>query len=342
MDPEPVGQRGAAESVGARAMWETEQSSLFRDLEVHVWAPIHAQYPELLRGASVGFVPGQCAALPFHACHFGSELIIDQVVGWSYLRKPALPPVAANTTIREALIVVSDPAQAGVRPLPNVGVEALDLSALICSKVPHGAVELIASSGASKGIQVFAGASTPIPACARVRDERPTPELVGSRLSECDLFVFAGHGVGNTPLGGCLVLTDAEGSPDHLDLFAGRGGAQMRVGAGALLSACETNWDGTGMGSGVLSLASTLLARGAAFVTASMWWVADNHAPLVSREFLAALLDGAPPATAIIQATQALRALGVPRSRWAAYCLWLGQVPPELPTEQAPNSDEGM
>jgi len=185
----------------------------------------------------------------------------------------------------------------------------------------------VSASRSARGAAVFERAGRVLPdEGVEVLDASPSAELIGELAREHELFVFVGHGVGSTVGGGSLVLMNDAGEEEHMDLFTGRMGGALKEGTGVVLSACETAWDGRGHAS-MMSISATLLAQGAGFVLGSQWWVSDTVAPMVSVPFVERFLSGADPEVAFAQVIQKLASEETTkRSRWGAFCLWLGRT----------------
>ncbi len=314
-----------ANSPTDRVRWEEEYRALLEELARSVWEPVLRGTGIDLAGRDVLVVPGPLATLPLQAATFAGVPLIEQVEGWACLSVPRVPPRnAEGSRPGRALLTLSNPALAGGDSLMGTAPEIAAL-AEICGERGLEA-EVLASSGPFAGEEVFRNLGIELPEGTRVSADRPTPERVAERLAGTDLFVYAGHGLGLTELGGQLLLVDEQGEPSPLCLFRVMAAEPFRRPANIVLSACETAWEATGMIDGMTSIASSFLRLGAASVLGSLWWIGDAHASVATGAFLTELLGDTTPERAYVSAVRRLAATGASSSEWGAYCLWLGQA----------------
>lgn len=144
-------------------------------------------------------------------------------------------------------------------------------------------------------------------------------------METANLFVFVGHGLGETPVAGSLVIVEDSGRPGLLSMYDAIAHVLRNSNIGVILSGCETAWDPDASSGGTTSISAALLRAGAKFVLGTQWWVADRVAPVVTEAFTAALLAGDPPERAFVIAAKAGSEAQIDPLLWGTFCLWLGQ-----------------
>lgn len=264
------------------------------------------------------------------------------------LYRALIAPIGASIGGLTSLIVVPDPALAGVSfaALNNPATGAYLIESMSVAMAPSAALLAERGSPSSSPQVLLVGADRPegMAPLPWVGNELSRLEKVYGRATvltggdatrerlmaeapRASVIHFAGHAFGNAtnPLLSRLVLH--RGASDRSDLYAFELGALDVSAATVVLAACQTGYAGAGTqdDDGVLAMARPFLARGARAVLATYRDVSDSGAPALMEQFHRHLHSGKTPSQAW-QAT-AVEAIRAPNaaSEWTAYAVFLGR-----------------
>ncbi|MGI5243005.1 CHAT domain-containing protein [Dactylosporangium sp. CA-139066] len=236
-------------------------------------------------GTRVWWCPtGPLTLLPLHAADRSGAVVSSYTPTLAALLR-ARTPAAATGPGRPAAVLVGMPETPGQPDLPAVRGELDAVRALVPS-----AVELVG------------------PDATRAR--------VLASLVDADWAHLSCHGAQDLlrPNRGALYLHDG---PLTVAEVAQR---HLRHATLAFLSACQTATGGAVLLDEAIHLGAAMQFAGYRHVVATLWSIADEPAPLVAKEFYAALLAGEGPATALHRAVAPLRSAHPNRPElWAPY-----------------------
>jgi CHAT domain-containing protein len=221
-------------------------------------------------------------------------------------RKPRAPTSPATG-------IPDDPTRRPFQRLPFTGVEAREISALF----PRAEVDQLIGLDATR-------------------------EQAQSRDWSTYRFIhFATHGVvdAQVPQLSALMLGyyDAKGPVTDAAVRAADISLRTLSADVVVLSACETALGKEVRSEGLVGLSSTILARGARAVVASLWSVADESGERLMTDFYRHLLNGSRPETALGSAMRS--SLAQNRSAdpafWAEFQVSVATLGPTPPTREA-------
>jgi CHAT domain-containing protein len=264
------------------------------------------------------------------------------------LYRVLLAPLGASLGSLSSLVVVPDPALAGVSfsalndpatgsyLIESKSVAMAPSATLVAEPAAHASASNVLLIGADRPEgaaplrwvaneltrlqKVYGGATV-------LTGRDATREQLLAEAPRASVIHFAGHAFGNptNPLLSRLVLH--RGAGDRSDLYAFELGSLDVSGATVVLAACQTGYAGAGTqdDDGVLAMARPFLARGARAVLATYRDVSDSGAPALMEQFHRHLKSGKTPSQAW-QAT-AVDAIRAPdgSSEWTAYAVFLGR-----------------
>jgi CHAT domain-containing protein len=260
-----------------------------------------------------------------------------------------IAPVRARLSETDALVIVPDGAlwlvpYAALRPRDGRRLIE-DFSVSLASSLATGTEESLPQpSREARVVVVAASAATdvdgqPLPALpATVHEARDIERLYGDvqvigpdglsrkdifgAMGRADIFHFAGHSVvdtANAARSRLLVSRDPTQAIFSSDV------ARLRtLPLLVILASCESAAGRPSHTEGLASLAAAFLASGARAVVANQWRVSDQASRRLSREFHAAIRQGASPRDALRQAQLAM--LRDPSAAVSAAQSWAGTV----------------
>lgn len=264
------------------------------------------------------------------------------------LYRVLLTPFAAQIDDLTALVVIPDPALAGVSfaALNNPDDGRYLIEAAAVAMAPSGALLAQPISQSRRSRVLLVGADRPeglaplpwvadeLSQLARVYDGATvlsgadaTRERFLNEGSRASVIHFAGHAVASpaNPLLSRLMLH--AGADGRSDLYAYELSGLDVASAVVVLAACRTGYAGAGIADddGVLAMARPFLARGARAVMATYRDVSDSGAPELMTAFHRHLKDGqSAPESWQATAIEALRAPNA-TTDWMAYAVFLGR-----------------
>jgi CHAT domain-containing protein len=168
--------------------------------------------------------------------------------------------------------------------------------------------------------------------------EQATRAAVVERMSRARLIHLATHGLstaGSSEEPGALVLAPA--APEEDGLLLAETVRHLHLEASlVVLSACDSG-QGRLSGDGVIGLARSFLAAGAAGAVTTLWRIDDEGTPALMVDFYRHLSAGKDPARSLRAAMQTALEHGVAPLQWGAF-LFIGAPPPGAPTSPSQTS----
>ena len=234
---------------------------------------------------------GPLTLVPFHTLRLdGTALGLTHTVSYAMRATTAFTDAFDAPAARSRPLVVGDPAfDSAVRP---------------------GLQRLPGSLAEAREVARALGCGDPLVAA------EATETAVHGRLDGADLVHISSHGHLDdlSPFASALVLA----GPDELTV-AELAGMRFRTDL-AVLTGCDTGRGAATLGGDLVGLARGLLRSGVRRAIVSLWPVDDIVAPVLMREFYAALAADIPPAESLARAQRALSALSADdlRAEYAA------------------------